>query len=82
MNNIVETYLTFKADNIVKYIKVLSEEKRVSSKIPRQLNRLIYKYYNLFVLSNKEVDYEFLKQNEVFAKRQADLKKRIDNLNR
>ena len=62
MNNIVETYLTFKADNIVKYIKVLSEEKRVSSKIPRQLNRLIYKYYNLFVLSNKEVDYEFLKQ--------------------
>lgn len=61
MNSIVETYLNFKADNILKYIKVLSEEKRVSSKIPRQLNRLIYKYYNLFVLSQKEVDYNFLK---------------------
>lgn len=65
MNNIVETYLTFKTENIVKYIKVLALEKRILTKIPKQLNRLIYKYYNLFVLANKEVDYNFLKEKTI-----------------
>lgn len=61
MNNVIDAYLTFKVDNVLEYIKILSDEMRVSSKIPRSLNKLIYKYYDLFVLSNKEVDYEKLK---------------------
>lgn len=61
MNSVIEAYLTFKTDNVIDYIKILAEEKKVSSKIPRQLNKLIYKYYDLFVLSNKEVDYEKIK---------------------
>ena len=61
MNSVIDAYLTFKIDNIIEYIKILSEEKKVSSRIPRTLNKLIYKYYDLFVLSKKEVDYEKLK---------------------
>lgn len=61
MNSVIDAYLTFKTDNVINYIKILAEEKKVSSKIPRQLNKLIYKYYDLFILSNKEVDYEKIK---------------------
>jgi len=61
MNSVVESYLTFKTDNIIEYIRILAEEKKVLTKIPKQLNKLIYKYYDLFVLSNKEVDYEKIK---------------------
>lgn len=62
MNNIVESYLMFKANNICDYINILAEEIRKVSKIPKQLNKLIYKYYDLFVLSNKNIDYELLKK--------------------
>lgn len=62
MNNIVENYLMFKANNVCDYINILAEEIRKVSKIPKQLNKLIYKYYDLFVLSNKKIDYELLKK--------------------
>ena len=61
MNSVVDGYLTFKIDNIIEYIKILAEEKKLLTKIPKQLNKLIYKYYDLFILSNKEVDYEKIK---------------------
>lgn len=62
MNNIVEAYLMFKANNVCKYIDILAEDMRVLSKIPKQLNKLVYKYYDLFVLSNGKFDYELLKE--------------------
>lgn len=62
MNNIVGTYLMFKANNIVNYIEILAEEQRKLSKIPKSLNKLIYKYYDLFILSEKELDYDKLKE--------------------
>ena len=62
MNNIVEAYLMFKSNNVCNYIDILAEEMRVLSKIPKQLNQLIYKYYDLFVLSNREIDYGLLKE--------------------
>ena len=61
MNSITDTYLTFRVNNVIEYIKLLAEEERITSKIPRQLNKLIYKYYDLFILTNKEVDYEKIK---------------------
>ena len=61
MNSITDTYLTFRVNNVIEYIKLLAEEERITSKIPRQLNKLIYKYYDLFILTKKEVDYEKIK---------------------
>lgn len=61
MSNIVGAYLMFKANNICEYISILAEDMRKVSKIPKQLNKLIYKYYDLFILSNKEIDYNSLK---------------------
>lgn len=61
MNNIVETYLMFKANMVCEYINILAEDIRKVSKIPKQLNKLIYKYYDLYLLSDKEIDYEMLK---------------------
>ena len=61
MNNIVETYLMFKANTVCEYINILAEDMRKVSKIPRQLNKLIYKYYDLHLLSSKPIDYETLK---------------------
>lgn len=61
MNNIVGAYLMFKANNICEYINVLAEEIRKVSKIPKQLNKLIYKYYDLFILSDKKLDYNLLR---------------------
>ena len=61
MSNIVGAYLMFKANNICDYINILAEDMRKVSKIPKQLNKLIYKYYDLFVLSDKEIDYELLR---------------------
>ena len=61
MNSITDTYLTFRVNNVIEYIKLLAEEERITSKIPKQLNKLIYKYYDLFILTNKEVDYEKIK---------------------
>lgn len=62
MNNIVEAYLMFKSNNVCKYINTLAEELRVLSKVPKQLNKLVYKYYDLFILSNREIDYGLLKE--------------------
>ena len=62
MNNIVETYLMFKANTVCEYINILAEDMRKVSKIPRQLNKLIYKYYDLHLLSSKPIDYETLKK--------------------
>lgn len=45
--------------------------------LDKAINKLDERFKNDAVSREK-----FLKQNEVFAKRQADLKKRIDNLNR
>lgn len=61
MNNIVESYLLFKSNTVCRYIDILATDIRIVSKIPKQLNKLIYKYYDLFVLSNKKIDYELLK---------------------
>ncbi len=61
MNNIVETYLMFKANNVCEYINILALDIRKVSKVPKQLNKLIYKYYDLFVLSDKKIDYDLLK---------------------
>lgn len=61
MNNIVGTYLMFKVNNICEYINVLAEDMRKVSKIPRGLNKLVYKYYDLFILSDKELDYNLLR---------------------
>lgn len=62
MSNIVGTYLMFKANNVCEYINILAGDMRKVSKIPKQLNKLIYKYYDLFVLSNKEIDEEMLRK--------------------
>ncbi len=61
MNNIVESYLMSKVNNICEYINVLAEEMRKVSKVPKQLNKLVYKYYDLFILSDKKIDIELLK---------------------
>lgn len=61
MNNIVGTYLMFKVNNICDCINILAEDMRKVSKIPRQLNKLIYKYYDLVVLSDKEINYDLLR---------------------
>ena len=61
MDNIVESYLMFKANNVCDNIEVLAKELRVFSKVPKQLNKLVYKYYDLFVLSSKEFDQEFFR---------------------
>lgn len=45
--------------------------------LDKAINKLDERFKNDAVSREK-----FLKQNEVFAKRQANLKKRIDNLNR
>ena len=62
MNNIVGTYLMFKANNVVNYLEILAEELRKLTKIPKQLNKLIYKYYDLFILSEKDLDYQKLRE--------------------
>ena len=63
MNNIVETYLMFKANCVREYINILALELKKASKIPKQINKLIYKYYDLYILSEKrlELDYELLR---------------------
>lgn len=61
MNNIVGTYLMFKANTVVEYIETIAEDMRKLSKIPKQLNKLIYKYYDLAILSDKKIDYQKLK---------------------
>ena len=62
MNNVVNTYLMFKAKNVLSYIRILAEEEKKVSMLPKQLNRVIYKYYDLFILSNNELNYEFMKK--------------------
>lgn len=62
MNNVVNTYLMFKAKNVLSYIRILAEEEKKVSMLPKQLNRVIYKYYDLFILSNNELDYGFMKK--------------------
>ncbi|MCI5701493.1 MAG: hypothetical protein MR266_01780 [Erysipelotrichaceae bacterium] len=51
--------------------------KKEKEGLDKAINKLDERFKNDAVSREK-----FLKQNEVFAKRQADLKKRIDNLNR
>ena len=51
--------------------------KKEKESLDKAINKLDERFKNDAVSREK-----FLKQNEVFAKRQADLKKRIDNLNR
>lgn len=51
--------------------------KKEKEGLDEAINKLDERFKNDAVSREK-----FLKQNEVFAKRQADLKKRIDNLNR
>lgn len=61
MNSVMETYLTFKVDNVIDYINILFDNKKILTKLPKNLNRLIYKYYDLFILSKKEVNYDKIK---------------------
>lgn len=51
--------------------------KKEKEGLDKAINKLDERFKNDAVSREK-----FLKQNEEFAKRQADLKKRIDNLNR
>lgn len=51
--------------------------KKEKEGLDKAINKLDERFKNDAVSREK-----FLKQNEVFAKRQADLKKRIDNSNR
>lgn len=51
--------------------------KKEKEGLDKAINKLDERFKNDAVSREK-----FLKQNEVFAKRQADLKKKIDNLNR
>ena len=51
--------------------------KKEKEGLDKAINKLDERFKNDAVSREK-----FLKQNEVFAKRQADLKKRIGNLNR
>ncbi len=51
--------------------------KKEKEGLDKAINKLDERFKNDAVSREK-----FLKQNEVFVKRQADLKKRIDNLNR
>lgn len=51
--------------------------KKEKEGLDKAINKLDERFKNDAVSREK-----FLKQNEVFAKRQSDLKKRIDNLNR
>lgn len=62
MNNVVNAYLMFKAKNVSNYIRILANEEKKVSMLPKQLNKVIYKYYDLFILSNSELDYEFMKK--------------------